>query len=305
MPAPGQRLEGPLLAWVLLTPAVLLLIVIILYPVVNTVMLSFQSYNLMMPLANKWVGLRNFHQVLTSPVYGFWRAARWSGLFGLLSTGIAFAIGFGFALILNERLRFRTLWRGLALIPWVIPYVVVAYLFFYMFNSQYGIVNGVLTSIDLFGWRPFPEPLGWYGSGTLARIAVVTAAVWNRFPFFTLMLLAGMQTLSQELYDAAKVDGANAWERFRQVTFPGLRGIIAVVTTLSFVWSLNEFAIIWAMTNGGPGVATNNMVIHIYRTGFIEQRISVAATMSTLWLLILLLFTFFYIRVMEGKAAVE
>ena len=305
MPAYGQRLEGPLLAWVLLTPAVLLLAGIILYPVVNTILLSFQSYNLMMPLANKWIGWRNYEDVLTNPVFGFWTAARWSALFGVLSTGIAFLIGFAMALILNERLRFRTLWRGLALVPWVIPYVVVAYLFFYMFNSQYGIVNHVLTSIDLFGWRPFPEPLGWYGDGTLARIAVVTAAVWNRFPFFTLMLLAGMQTLSQELYDAAKVDGASAWGRFWQVTVPGLRGIIAIVTTLSFVWSLNEFAIIWAMTNGGPGVATNNMVIHIYRTGFIEQRLSVAATMSALWLLILLAFTYFYIRIMEGKAAVE
>lgn len=305
MPAPGQRLEGPLLAWILLAPAVLLLVGIILYPVVNTILLSFQSYNLMMPLANRWIGLRNYDQVLTNSILGFWTAARWSALFGLLSTGIAFLIGLAMALILNERLRFRTLWRGLALVPWVIPYVVVAYLFFYMFNSQYGIVNRVLTGVDLFGWRPFPDPLAWYGKGTLARIAVVTAAVWNRSPFFTLMLLAGMQTLSQELYDAAKVDGANAWDRFRNVTLPGLRGVIAVVTTLAFVWSLNEFAIIWAMTNGGPGVATNNMVIHIYRTGFIQQRISEAATMSAVWLLILLAFTYFYIRVMEGKAAVE
>ena len=305
MPAYGQRLEGPLLAWILLAPAMLLLAGIILYPVFNTILLSLQSYNLMLPQMNRWIGLRNFEDVLTRPVFGFWTAARWSALFGLLSTGTAFLLGFATALVLNERLRWRTLWRGLALVPWVIPYVVVAYLFFYMFNSQYGIVNGVLTRIDLFGWRPFPDPLAWYGNGTLARTAVTVAAVWNRFPFFTLMLLAGMQTLSQELYDAAKVDGANAWQRFRHVTLPGLRGIIAVVTTLSFVWSLNEFAIIWAMTNGGPGVATNNMVIHIYRTGFIEQRLSVAATMSTVWLLILLAFTYFYIRIMEGKAAVE
>jgi multiple sugar transport system permease protein len=305
MPAQGQGIEGPLLAWLLLAPAVLLLIGIIIYPVINTILLSFQSYNLMMPQANHWIGFRNYVDAITNSVYGFWASVRWSVLFSVLTTVIAFLIGLAMALILNERLRFRTLWRGMALVPWVIPYVVVAYLFFYMFNSQYGIVNDVLTSIHIFGWQPISHPLGWYGNANLARVAVITAAVWNRFPFFTLMLLAGMQTLPQDLYDAAKVDGANSRDRFWTVTIPGLRGIIAIVTTLSLIWSLNEFAIIWAMTNGGPGVATNNMVIHIYRTGFIEQRIGMAATMSAIWLVILLAFAYFYIRIMEGKAAVE
>lgn len=305
MPEHGQGLDGPLLAWILLTPAILLLAGVILYPVGHTIWLSFHSLNLSEPAADKWVGWRNYRQILTNSVFGFWGAARFSVLFSVASTGIAFVIGFAFALILNERVRFQTLWRGMALVPWVVPYVVVAYLFFYMFNSQYGIINHVLNSIHLFGWRPFPDPLAWYGKANLARVAVISAAIWNRFPFFTLMLLAGLQTLPQDLYDAAKVDGAGIVDRFRLVTLPGLRGIIAIVTTLSFVWSLNEFAIIWAMTNGGPGVATDNMVIHIYRAGFIEGGISRAATMSTIWLLILLAFTYFYIRIMEGGAAVE
>lgn len=306
MPTPGQALEGPLLAWILLTPALLLLIVIIFYPVAHTIWLSFHSLNLSEPLNNHWVGWHNYKNILTNPVFGFWNAVRFSIIFSVAVTVISFVIGFAFALILNERVRFQTLWRGLALIPWVIPYVVVAYLFFYMFNSQYGIVNDVLTSINLFGWKPVPHPLGWYGgTGTLARVAVITAAIWNRFPFFTLMLLAGLQTLPQDLFDAAKVDGAGAFARFKLVTLPGLRGIIAIVTTLSLIWSLNEFAIIWAMTNGGPGVATDNMVIHIYRAAFIEQGISRAATMSTIWLVMLLVFTYFYVRIMEGRSGVE
>ncbi len=304
-PKYGQGLDGPLLIWILLFPSLLLLCGIIFYPVINTVLLSFQSLNLSEPSANKWVGLDNYGRVLTNEVYGFWPAVWFSILFSATSTLIAFVIGFAMALVLNQKLRFQLVWRGLALTPWVIPYVVVAYLFFYMFNSQYGIINSILTGINIFGWRPFPEPLGWFGgNGNLAVFATIFAAIWNKFPFFSLMLLAGLQTVPQELLDAATVDGAGVWGRFRHITVPTLRNIIMITTTLQIIWSLNEFAIIWAMTNGGPGTATNNMVVHIYRTGFIEQRLSTAATMSTIWLLMLLAFTYFYIRIMEGKSEV-
>lgn len=306
MPKYGQGLEGPLLIWVLLAPAVLLLAAIIFYPVINTVVLSFQALNLNEPLLNHPVGLENYRAVLTNVVFGFWNSVWFSVLFSFMSTVFSFLIGFAFALILNQKIRFQTFWRGLALIPWVIPYVVVAYLFFYMFNSQYGIVDYLLTSIHIFGWRPFPTPLAWYGGdGHLAVIATIFAAVWNKFPFFTLMLLAGLQTVPKELLDAASVDGANALRRFWHVTIPSLRGIIVIVTTLQLIWSFNEFAILWAMTNGGPGIATTNVVINIYRTGFLNGQISIAATIGALWLLILLAFTYFYIRIMEGKGAAQ
>ncbi|MGI9061118.1 MAG: carbohydrate ABC transporter permease [Ktedonobacteraceae bacterium] len=301
-PRNSQGLDGPLLILVLLVPSLILLIGVIFYPVFNTVLLSFQSLNLAEPLLNHWVGLENYAKILTNPVFDFWHSVAFSALFSITSTVIAFVIGFAFALLLNQQLRFQLLWRGLALVPWVLPYVVVAYLFFYMFNSQYGIINQILTSIDLFGWQPFPHPLAWFGGeGNLAIIATIFAAIWNKFPFFTLMLLAGMQTVPQDLVDAATVDGAGPWAKFWNVTVPGLRGIIVITTTLEFIWGLNEFAIIWAMTNGGPGNATNNIVINIYRTGFIDQSISYAATMGVLWLLMLLVFTYFYVRIMEGR----
>ena len=299
----SRGLNGPLLFWILLTPSLLLFIVIIFYPLFNTVLLSFQSLNLADPLDNAWVGLKNYIEVLTNPTYDFWGSAEFSLLFSVATTGIAFAVGFLFAIILNQRLRFQTFWRGLALVPWVIPYVVVAYLFFYMFNSQYEIINEILTSLNLFGWHPFPQPLAWFGgTGNLAIVAVIFASIWNKFPFFTLMLLAGLQTVQQDLLDAATVDGAGAWRRFWHVIVPQLRGIIVVITTLQFIWSLNEFTIIYSMTQGGPGNATNNIIINIYRTGFMNQDISIAATIGTIWLIMLLLFTNFYIRIMEGKA---
>jgi multiple sugar transport system permease protein len=299
----SRGLNGPLLFWILLTPSLLLFIVIIFYPLFNTILLSFQSLNLADPLDNSWVGLKNYVEVLTNPTFNFWGSAEFSLLFSVATTGIAFVIGFLFAIILNQRLRFQTFWRGLALVPWVIPYVVVAYLFFYMFNSQYGIVNLMLTSLNLFGWHPFPQPLAWFGgTGNLAIVAVIFASIWNKFPFFTLMLLAGLQTVQQDLLDAATVDGAGLWGRFWHVIVPQLRGIIVVITTLQFIWSLNEFTIIYSMTQGGPGNATSNIIINIYRTGFMNQNISIAATIGTIWLIMLLLFTNFYIRIMEGKA---
>jgi multiple sugar transport system permease protein len=305
-PRYNQGLDGPLLIFILLVPSLILLIGVIFYPIINTLLLSFQSLNLAEPFLNHWVGLANYAKILTNPLFDFWHSVAFSALFSITSTVIAFVIGFAFALILNQKLRFQLLWRGLALVPWVIPYVVVAYLFFYMFNSQYGIVNEVLNSINLFGWRPVPQPLAWFGGqGNLAIIATIYAAIWSKFPFFTLMLLAGLQTVPEDLMDAATVDGAGAWARFWNVTVPSLRGIIVITTTLEFIWGLNEFAIIWAMTNGGPGNATNNIVINIYRTGFIDESISYAATMGILWLLILLVFTYFYIRIMEGRTAAQ
>lgn len=302
----GRGLNGPLLFWVLLAPSLILFIGIIFYPLFNTILLSFQSYNLADPLDNAWIGLKNYATVLTNPTFDFWGSVGFSILFSVSTTVISFVIGFAFAMILNQRLRFQTLWRGLALVPWVIPYVVIAYLFFYMFNSQYGIINSLLTSIHLFGWQPFPKPLAWFGGqGNLAVIAVIFASIWSKFPFFTLMLLAGLQTLQQDLLDAAIVDGAGAWGRFWNVIVPSLRGIIVVVTTLQFIWSLNEFTIIYSMTQGGPGNATNNIIVNIYLTGFMNQNISIAATIGVLWLIILLVFTNFYIRVMEGKAGTQ
>jgi multiple sugar transport system permease protein len=297
-----RGLDGPMLFVVLLLPSFALLLGVIYYPAFNTILLSFQSLNLALPFANHWVGLANYAKILTNPVFDFWHSVAFSALYSICSTVIAFLIGFAFALVLNQRLRFQQLWRGLALIPWVIPYVVVAYLFFYMFNSQYGIINQLLMSIHVFGWQPFPHPLAWFGGeGKLAIIATIFAAIWNKFPFFTLMLLAGLQTVPKELLEASTVDGAGAWSRFWHVTVPSLRGIIVITTTLQFIWGLNEFAIIWAMTNGGPGNATNNIVVNIYRTGFLDQNISYAATMGVIWLVILLAFTYFYIRIMEGK----
>jgi multiple sugar transport system permease protein len=296
-------LEGPLLFLVLLTPSLILLVGIFFYPVFNTILLSFQSFNLADPLNNTWVGLDNYRKILFNPVFSFWPSFWFSILFSVSSTVIAFLIGLAFALILNQRLLFQTLWRGVALTPAVLPPIVVGYLFLYMFNSDYGIINHILTSINILGWRPVPQPLGWFGgTGKLAVAAVILAAIWNKFPFFTFMLLAGLQTIEHDLLDAATVDGAGPWGQFWHVTLPGLRGMIVITTTLQFIWSLNEFAIIWAMTNGGPGITTTNMVINIYRTGFLDQSISYAATMGTLWLLILLGFTYFYVHIMEGKA---
>ena len=172
LPKYGQGLDGPLLIVILLIPALLLLVGVIFYPLFNTILLSFQSLNLAVPNANKWVGFDNYGKILTNSVFGFWASVWFSLVYSFVATLVAFVIGMAFALILNQKIRFQTFWRGLALIPWVIPYVVVAYLFFYMFNSQYGIINQILTSINLFGWRPFPQPLAWFGGdGQLAVIA--------------------------------------------------------------------------------------------------------------------------------------
>src|SRR5258706_2234391 len=187
-PRRGRGLDGPWLIVVLMVPSLVLLIGIIFYPLFNTVLLSFQSLNLADPFDNQWVGLRNYAKILTNPVFDFWHSVAFSALYSITSTVIAFVIGFAFALVLNQLLRFQLLWPGLALVPWGIPYVVVPYLFFYMCNSRYGIINQVLTSINLFGWHPFPQPLAWFGGeGRLAIIPPIFAAIWKTFPSLSLI----------------------------------------------------------------------------------------------------------------------
>ncbi len=287
----SARNEG-FFAAVLLLPAVAILALVIFYPLVQALLLSLKDATLLNATVAPFTGLDNFKQLLGDEV--FWTAVK--NTFVLTATSIvgSLVMGMSLALVLNENLPFRNLFRGIALIPWVVPGVVVALLTLYMFNSQVGVIDYVLVKLGVT-----ERFVDWFGSTKNALWAIILANIWNQTPFYMLMFLAGLQTVPEDEYDAAKVDGANVLQRFRYVTVPNIRGVLAIVIALQVIWNFNNFDLIWATTEGGPVNATTTLTVHVYRMAFKSLDLGYAAAIGVVMLVALLLFSVFYVRAME------
>ncbi len=281
-------------AAVLLLPAVAILALVIFYPLVQALLLSLKEATLLSATVAPFTGLDNFEQLLGDEV--FWAAVKNTFVLTTASIAGSLVLGMSLALVLNEKVPFRNFFRGIALIPWVVPGVVVALLTLYMFNSQVGVIDYVLVQLGVT-----ERFVDWFGSTKNALWAIILANIWNQSPFYMLMILAGLQTVPEDEYDAAKVDGANVLQRFRYVTVPNIRGVLAIVIALQVIWNFNNFDLIWATTEGGPVNATTTLTVHVYRTAFKSLDLGYAAAIGVVMLVALLLFSVFYIRVMEGS----
>jgi len=279
-------------AAVLLLPAVAILALVIFYPLVQALLLSLKDASLLNVTVAPFTGLDNFKQLLGDEV--FWTAVKNTLVLTTISIGGSLVLGMSLALVLNENLPFRNIFRGIALIPWVVPGVVVALLTLYMFNSQVGVIDYVLVQLGVT--EGFVD---WFGSTRNALWAIILANIWNQTPFYMLMILAGLQTVPEDEYDAVKVDGANVLQRFRYVTLPNIRGVLAIVIALQVIWNFNNFDLIWATTEGGPVNATTTLTVHVYRMAFKSLDLGYAAAIGVVMLIALLLFSLFYVRAME------
>jgi len=266
------RKWGP--GYVLVLPAVILLVVMMFYPVVQTVLFSFSEVQLP-NFATVFVGFRNFVEVVNDPDFGplLQRTLIW-----IVGTVVLrFALGFIAALIFNAQVRGTVWMRVLVILPWTLPSVVASNLWRWILQSDGGIVNQTLRSLGL----PIAA-LNWLGSPDTALPAVIVAYSWSGFPFVMLLILAGMQGIPAEQYEAAKVDGANWWQLFRHVTVPNVRGVLIVAIILETVSAINSFDTLMVMTGGGPANATQILSIDIYRTAFTEYNLGGASAMSVL-----------------------
>ena len=274
-------------------PALIVLALIYVYPLLRTIGYSFTDYDLI-NRTNGFVGLANYRALFTDPTF-------YTALINTLALGTApmigaFLLGFAEALVLNEIVVGSGILRGLVLLPWVAPQVVIAFLFQFMYNPTVGVFNVILKDLGLI--RAF-QP--WLAHPSTAPAAVVLAYIWNETPFFMLMLLAGLQSIPNEIVEAAVVDGAGWWQRLWSVTLPYLRRIIAITTILTVIWNFNNFTIIWPMTEGGPANWTLTFSVWVYRQAFQDFNLGYAATIGVLWLLLLLVVTGFYLRAIGGR----
>lgn len=290
------RLSKTSFAWILILPSLLVLVSVIFIPLIRVILFSFQNYNLLGLMPRKFIGLGNYLQLLLDDKL-FWIAFKNTILFTLGSVAGAFLIGLLAALLLNQEIvRFAGFLRGILLIPWITPYVVVAFFFLFMFNSEVGIINYVLKEIGIID-----QFKSWLGDPNLAMLAIIIANVWRQFPFYMLTIVAGLQTVSKEEIEAASIDGAGSIQRFRYIILPHVQNVFMMVTSLMVIWNFKNFALIWTMTRGGPVNATTTSVIYVYQTAFEDFNIGYAATIGVINLLLLMFFTFIYIRSIEKE----
>lgn len=274
----------------LVAPALLVITVVVVYPLTRSLIISFQSYDLTSPATQgQWMGFKHYLNLFNNEFYR--QSLRLTLLWGLGTVIGQFIVGFSFAILLNQAVKFQNWFRGIYLLPWVLPPIAAAMLWWWIFDLSHGVINLTLKQFGLI-----TEYIPWISNPDYAIYSVILAAIWRGFPFDMVMLLAGLQTVDSEVLDAAAVDGANRIQQFIHVVLPHMRNIIVVVLLLTTIWSFQEFTLIWGITKGGPVYATRTLNLFIYQTAFDFFRMGEAAAAGVVWLLFLLGFAIIVVR---------
>jgi multiple sugar transport system permease protein len=233
-----------------LVPAAVILLVFLTYALGLGIWLGFTDTQIGRP--GIFIGLENYESLWHDSV--FWLSVFNTILYTVVASVVKFALGLWLALILNERLPFKSFFRAIVLLPWVVPTVLSAIAFWWIYDAQFSVISWALIKLGLI-----EHPINFLGDTTLARASVIAANIWRGIPFVAITLLAGLQTISPSLYEAATLDGATGWQRFWHVTLPMLTPIIAVVMTFSVLFTFTDFQVIYVLTRGGPVNATHLM----------------------------------------------
>jgi multiple sugar transport system permease protein len=270
-------------AYALLAPAVVAVFALIAYPMYLIFAISVRegrSLNFL-ALGRRPLGLGNYQTVLTDAAT--WHSVWVSLVYTFGSIVPAFLIGLCTALLLDHVFPLRRWLRSLMLLPWAVPGVMVSIVFLWLFDASFGVTNYLLRTLGIID-----TDIAWYSTESTALFAVIVPTIWKAYPFFTLTLLAALQSIPSDLYEAAAVDGVNRWQRFAHITWPGIRGPATLALVLNGLWAFREFDIIFAATGGGPAKATETLGIRAYNEAFGYFYMGRAAVVGVLMLLIAL-----------------
>jgi multiple sugar transport system permease protein len=286
-----KREKDPTAKWgpLLLLPSLVFLGVVIFYPLIYNFITSLTNQNLF-GTKGEWQGLGNYLRVLRSG--DFWLSLNNGLVLSLSTTALTLFIGFCIALLLNKPMRGKSFFSGILLFPYVIPSVVAAFIFHWLFNDLYGLFNYVFMKLGVID-----NPIALFGSPSTAMPAVILVNVWRFFPFVLIVILARLQNIPQELYDSAKVDGANWFQQLRYVTLPQLRSVFFLVIILRTIWVFNNFDMPWLLTQGGPAGMTQTLPILAYLKVFKEYRVGLGASVTIMMFLFLLGCSIIYFRI--------
>jgi len=270
----------------LIAPYLIFFVLATIYPVSYNLFLSFRRGGAFT--------LANYADLVSDPTFPLilYNTLIWT----VGSVVFQFIVGMGIALLLNEKFPGRRLFTALIItVPWAMPDVVAGISWRWMYSDVYGVINDILMKLRLISY-----PLPWLGDVNLARIAVIIANIWKGFPISALIYLSALKTVPDELYEAAKIDGASAWVRFKNVTLPLLGPIIKTTVMLTVIWTVNYFPLIYVMTGGGPANATDTLVTYAYRISFKFTNFSVGAAWATFTFLLMLAFAIVYTKTLMG-----
>ncbi|EFL26725.1 putative maltose permease [Streptomyces himastatinicus ATCC 53653] len=294
-------------AWAMVAPVVIVLGLIIGYPLGRGVYLSLTDADETnvertiginhLPATYRFTGLDNFTAVLKDEV--FLDRLLWTVTWTVSCVAVTFCLGLGLAVLLNRRFAGRAVYRSLLILPWAVPAFVSVFAWRLLYNERNGILNKLLDGGGI-------DAVPWLNDPTLAKVSVIAVNVWIGVPFMLVALLGGLQSIPGERYEAAEMDGASPWQRFRHITLPGLRAVSSTVVLLSTIWTFNMFPVIYLLTRGGPGDTTEILVTYAYRISFVNspRDYAGASAWGVLILLILLLFAVVYRRALRKQGEV-
>jgi multiple sugar transport system permease protein len=279
----------------LILPAIFVVGFTTFFPVLKSIVMSFFDYKLS---ASKDYHLNNFQNYKDIFKSGeFVSAALVTVKYMIVVVVILYVVGILLANTLDKKIPARPVVRSLVLLPWVIPTVITALLWLWLFQPQYGLLNYFLTSLHII-----EAPISWVSNPKFALMSVAAAAIWRQLPFVTIMILAGIQGIPQDIYESAVIDGATSRQAFFSITLPMLKGIIKSTMLISIIDNFKQFPLFWIMTGGGPMNKTTSLAVLTYKNSFVNLNFGNGAAVATLWLLILVIFSVVYNKVFKTNA---
>lgn len=292
-PARGAEAREARMAWSFVLPALGVIVLVALFPLAWTAWESLHLHDLRMPWRGQpFVGLSNYAELLADG--RFWAAMGHTAFFTAASVGLELVLGLVLALAMNRTFRGRGLMRAAVLVPWAIPTVVAGLLWRFMFDARSGIANAVLMDVGLMD-----EPLVWFVDSVAAWVPVILGDVWKMTPFVALLLLAGLQNIDESLYEAAEIDGAGAWQKFRHVTLPLLKPAILVTLVFRTLDAFRVFDLVYVLTGGGPGTATEPIALYTFNSLLQHLRFGYGSALSVVVFLVTFGLAVLYIRLLD------
>jgi len=274
--------------YILLAPAILVFCLIIIYPFLNSMFMSLTDQS-MLRLGRKFVGLGNFRKIFSDP--NFLSVLGNTAFFVVGSVALPFLLGFVWALVLDEKFRFSELLRGITLVNWIIPSTAIGFLWMWLFNGDYGVINGLLRYLGVIN-----QNINWLGQEKTAMLVVILARTWQLLPWYMAFIIGGLQGVSIEQTEAAKIDGASNLRILWYVIIPEMKPILFLVLIIGTIGALQQFDLIWVMTEGGPARATTTLAIEVYRNAFKNWNLGLAASVGVVWVILLSGFSYLYVR---------
>ncbi|MCA0942635.1 sugar ABC transporter permease [Salipiger pacificus] len=291
---PRRALARRVLPYAMLSPAVLVTLAIVFFPMVQTAWMSLHDYVLFRPNVFDWVGLKNFRTALQDEVFwiSLWHTAIWM----CTTIPAQLLLGLVTALLLNQDFPWRPVARALIIIPWALPSVVIALMWVWIYDSNYGVANEFLLRLGLI-----QKAIPWLANPDTALAAIILTLTWQGFPFFAVMILAGLQSIPRSYYEAASIDGASPWRQFWHITLPGISGVMVTAVLLRTIWVANSFDVIFVMTGGGPGYATYTLPLFAFVKARTNLDFGYGSAIAVLFTLLLMLVVVVYLK-RTGKA---